>query len=321
MAAAASLSSVGESRCPCRAQGPSPRGRRISLHRSRCLQIQRRRYARWTNPEKSITACISKSPGPVLSPFAGRAQSRLACLTRTASRLCRRSAFKIDNRELIVGDVLGIVCFCLYKQITALLFLPDFPGWLAPLHFNPVRFEELAIFILTLNVSWVTACGIVGGYRTHATRDLPTALTRVSAAWLIAMPVAACNLILVTAAEDGVFVGEAGFGRVLPLAARGFGEPFVTAAGVLGLMAVWRSFYTVYLDFWNVRTTHGSSVNRYQDMCYFTEALRSAFLLCIGFNVVLQFTASTLGEEKIELMVDTFLKAAVAAVPFAGSLN
>ena len=51
--------------------------------------------------------------------------------------------------------------------------------------------------------------------------DLPTALARVSAAWLIAMPVAACNLILVTAAEDGVFVGEAGFGRVLPLAARG----------------------------------------------------------------------------------------------------
>lgn len=24
-----------------------------------------------------------------------------------------------------------------YVQITALLFLPDFPGWLAPLHFNP----------------------------------------------------------------------------------------------------------------------------------------------------------------------------------------
>ena len=51
--------------------------------------------------------------------------------------------------------------------------------------------------------------------------DLPTALARVSAAWLIAMPVAACNLILLTAAEDGVFVGESGFGNVLPLAARG----------------------------------------------------------------------------------------------------
>ena len=148
MAAAASLSSVGESRCPCKAQGPSPRGRGFSLHRSKCLQIQRytsrhsrcyhrwppevfaseshithepftcrHRYARWATPEKRITACISKPPGPVLSPFAGRAQSRLACLTRTASRLCRRSAFKIDNRELIVGDVLGIVCFCLYKQV------------------------------------------------------------------------------------------------------------------------------------------------------------------------------------------------------------
>ncbi len=33
-----------------------------------------------------------------------------------------------------------------------------------------VRFEELIIFILTLNVSWVSACGIVGGYRSHATR-------------------------------------------------------------------------------------------------------------------------------------------------------
>ena len=55
---------------------------------------------------------------------------------------------------------------------------------------------------------------------------------------------------------------------------RRFGEPFVTAAGVLGLMAVWRSFYTVYLDFWNVRTLNGSSVNRYQDMSYFMEALR-----------------------------------------------
>jgi len=53
-----------------------------------------------------------------------------------------------------------------------------------------------------------------------------------------------------------------------------FGEPFVTAAGVLGLMAVWRSFYTVYLDFWNVRTFNGSSINRYQDMTYFMEALR-----------------------------------------------
>lgn len=51
--------------------------------------------------------------------------------------------------------------------------------------------------------------------------DLPTALARVSAAWLIAMPVAACNLILVTAAEGNDLVGDSFFGHVLPLAARG----------------------------------------------------------------------------------------------------
>ena len=54
-------------------------------------------------------------------------------------------------------------------QITSLLFLPDFPGWTAPLHFNPVRFEELVIFVITICVCWVSACGIVGGYRTQAT--------------------------------------------------------------------------------------------------------------------------------------------------------
>ncbi|EIE20862.1 hypothetical protein COCSUDRAFT_6943, partial [Coccomyxa subellipsoidea C-169] len=155
---------------------------------------------------------------------------------------------QIDNRELLVGDCLALTSFCLYKQITSLLFLPDFPGWTAPLHFNPVRFEELLIFIFTLCVSWVSACGILGGYKTVATSDLPTALARVSGAWLIAMPIAACNLILVTAAEGNDLVGDSFFGHVLPLAARGTGEPFVTAAGVLGLMAVWRAFYTVFLD-------------------------------------------------------------------------
>lgn len=38
----------------------------------------------------------------------------------------------------------------------------------------------------------------------------------------------------------------------------------MTAAGVLGLMAVWRAFYTVFLDFWNVRTFSDQPINRYQ---------------------------------------------------------
>lgn len=52
--------------------------------------------------------------------------------------------------------------------------------------------------------------------------------------WLVTMPVAAAQLVLLTAAEDGSLVGDEGFASALPLAASGPGEPFVTAAGVLG---------------------------------------------------------------------------------------
>ena len=48
------------------------------------------------------------------------------------------------------------------------------------------------------------------------------------------MPVAAAQLVLLTAAEDATLVGDEGFASALPLAASGPGEPFVTAAGVLG---------------------------------------------------------------------------------------
>ena len=64
--------------------------------------------------------------------------------------------------------------------------------------------------------------------------------------WLISMPVAAAQLVLLTAAEDVTLVGDEGFAAslsALPLAATGPGEPFVTAAGVLGecdlLLAYW----------------------------------------------------------------------------------
>lgn len=52
--------------------------------------------------------------------------------------------------------------------------------------------------------------------------------------WLISMPVAAAQLVLLTAAEDAALVGDEGWASRLPLAATGPGEPFVTAAGVLG---------------------------------------------------------------------------------------
>lgn len=34
-------------------------------------------------------------------------------------------------------------------QITALILMPSFPGWLAPLNFSLLRFEEFLSFLLT----------------------------------------------------------------------------------------------------------------------------------------------------------------------------
>ena len=54
--------------------------------------------------------------------------------------------------------------------------------------------------------------------------DLPTALTRVSTAWLVSQPVAAAQLVLVTAAEGKSLVpafGDFSFAAHMPLAASG----------------------------------------------------------------------------------------------------
>lgn len=51
--------------------------------------------------------------------------------------------------------------------------------------------------------------------------DLPTALARVSFTWLVSQPVAAAQLVLVTAAEGRSLVGATSFASVLPLAASG----------------------------------------------------------------------------------------------------
>lgn len=103
---------------------------------------------------------------------------------------------QLDNRELLVGDCLSLVSFCLYKQvnstsqmfsctarrrhhkashlarcmqITAIILTPNFPGWLAPMHFNPTRFEEFLSFAITVCGTWVGASWLVGGYKANAT--------------------------------------------------------------------------------------------------------------------------------------------------------
>lgn len=64
-------------------------------------------------------------------------------------------------------------------QITAIILMPSFPGWLAPMHFNPVRFEEFLSFAITVCGTWVGASLLVGGYKSTATSGTYTLLNAV----------------------------------------------------------------------------------------------------------------------------------------------
>ncbi len=67
------------------------------------------------------------------------------------------------------GDITCLFCFASYKQITAIMLLPSFPGVLAPLRFNPVRFEEFASFAATLCGTWVGVALLLGAYSREST--------------------------------------------------------------------------------------------------------------------------------------------------------
>jgi hypothetical protein len=98
----------------------------------------------------------------------------------------------------------------------------------------------------------VVAAALTGGYSSSiACSSIPSSLRAACRAWLVAMPVAAAQLVLVTAAESGALVGQEGWADVLPLAASGPGEPLGTAAGLLGVMSMWRAFYAVYIYSWS----------------------------------------------------------------------
>jgi len=217
--------------------------------------------------------------------------------TRTQCRAGRQQqGFGVDNVELLIGDVVGLTSFCLYKQIAAIALSPTFPGWVAPLHFNPIRFAEFGSFWLTLTGIWVSAGAVAGGiYRADAASSLPVALSRTCITWLAAMPVAAAQLVLLTAAEDRALVGTEGWATVLPLAAQGPGEPFVTAAGVLGLMAAWRAFYAAYLDTTKFLSLDGARLDREADAQHFKEALAAALGLGVACSLVLHVLSSVLG--------------------------
>lgn len=167
---------------------------------------------------------------------------RRACIVMGATRP------GVENSELMVGDIVALVSFSLYKQIASIVTSPSFPGWLAPLSFNPDRWYEFVSFTCTLSASWLLAAALTGGLSYESSRDVPSALRAASWAWLVSMPVAAAQLVLVTALESRALVGTEDFATALPLTAQGPGEPVATAAGVLGVMCIWRAFYTVWID-------------------------------------------------------------------------
>ncbi|PNH04979.1 hypothetical protein TSOC_008795 [Tetrabaena socialis] len=197
-------------------------------------------------------------------------------------------AGRVENAELLVGDSIAMVTFCCYKQIASIVLSPDFPGWLAPLSFSWTRFGEFCGLCATLTGTWIAAGLLVGAYKTAATADLPTGLRVASMTWLLAMPVAAAQLVLATAVESRALVGDVDFASAMPLAASGVGEPFVTASGVLALMTLWRCVYALYLDPFGLKGLGFRRQQFLREVYSFREALLIAIMMAGVGSVSLQ---------------------------------
>ena len=89
----------------------------------------------------------------------------------------RARAAAASNGELAAGDALALLVFCLYKQIMAIAMSPQFEGWLAPLSFNPLRFEELLGFIITVVGTWVATSTLTGDYGARAPGATPLVIS------------------------------------------------------------------------------------------------------------------------------------------------
>eukprot|EP00890_Picochlorum_soloecismus_P004577 jgi/Picsp_1/511/NSC_00509-R1_protein len=187
----------------------------------------------------------------------------------------------IENGELLVGDVATIFSFCTYKTIFALVLLPSFPGWMAPLHFNPIRFIEYFSFVLTVIGTWVSVGWLVDAYTLDASSSLQKSIESTCWVWIIAMPITAAQLVLTTAVEDQSLVGVVGWASKVPLAASGTLEPWISAAGILTVMLVWRSFYACYLDIWSFRGIRGFADKQKEQ-----ENFASSLKIVIGFVLV-----------------------------------
>jgi len=101
------------------------------------------------------------------------------------------------------------------------------------------------------------------------------------------MPVDASWLVVSASVENGSLVGEPGWHDSLPLAARGLGEPWVTAAQILGLVCVWRSFYATFLESSSFRTMDYLANSREKDVeSFVSTGIIVSFIAIIEFLIL-----------------------------------
>lgn len=154
----------------------------------------------------------------------------------------------IENEELLIGDIVVLLSFCCLKQIDAIVTAPDFPGWTAPLEFRYERWVEFSSFLIATMATFCTATYLTGGYTKSSASSVSRLVENCAFVTFITCLMLAAQLVIGVASENASFVGLEGWDDVLPLAARGIGEPWVSAAQLLGVSTGWRVIWYFFVD-------------------------------------------------------------------------
>ena len=154
----------------------------------------------------------------------------------------------IENEELLIGDVVTLLSFCCLKQIDAIVTARDFPGWTAPLEFRYERWIEFSAFLISTVATYCTVAFLTGGYSRVSSKKLSRLIENCAEVTLITCLLLAAQLVIGVASENATFVGLDGWDDVLPLAARGIGEPYVTGFQLLGISTGWRVIWYFFVD-------------------------------------------------------------------------
>ena len=210
---------------------------------------------------------------------------------------------QVDNEELLVGDIVVLLCFCTVKQIDAIVTDPGFPGtlgvtsgdvhrrrekrresemccyarcsyprilarpciagWTAPLEFRYERWIEFCSFLCATVGTFTSVSFLTGGYSKSQSGSLKLLIENCSFVTVISSLLLAAQLVIGVASENASFVGVEGWNDVLPLAARGLGEPWVSAVQLLGVTVGWRVIWYFFVDTSSFLTLE--RMNRYRE--------------------------------------------------------